>query len=600
MGRSRTIYWVAIAGLILCSFGWNCLSSQFDPFRETGPVASTSRPFVLFFSLIIIGCLSYLVTIWRAVAHPGEFRVKEILGIALLCRVLLLPSLPIQEIDLYRYLWDGYVVNQGINPYRYSPDEIKQAISQKVLPTQAASEQTPDLPPFPGSPGDQPAEDFQTENYATVINNNPEIEALAQLCINRPEVHRVLDIVHFPELPTVYPPVSQAVFAVSVFTTPKNRSRYVRLIVLKSWLMLFDMATLLGILAILKQLAIPPSWAIVYGWSPLMLKEYANAGHLDTITVAFSVWAIVVLIRAVAALDRRSQNDPKNTNRKPFVALIFSAILFACSIAGKLYPVLLTPVLGLFLLRRLGTRLAFIWMTSAVLCSVLFLSPWIFAESGRPEMTAAQAQQKVAASAGLKAFMTRWQVNDLIFSLLYENLLPASERKSDAPWYVVTPNRWRESLTQTFEEPIPAEPNRRRISFLVARSITLLIWLLIVGSLLRKLWRDPSAKQLVHQIFLALAWFWLLAPTQNPWYWSWALPFLLPSHRRAWLGMSCVLFAYYLRFPLLYFEVDGVVPGTNLSGWELFSDIVVWIEFVPLMLWILFYNKTNEQIETKL
>ncbi|MBL4884832.1 MAG: hypothetical protein JKY95_09895, partial [Planctomycetaceae bacterium] len=71
---SRWYYWFAVAGLIVCSLGWCLISDQFDPLRETGPVASTSRPFALFFALIFLGCVAYLVAVWRAVVQPQEFR----------------------------------------------------------------------------------------------------------------------------------------------------------------------------------------------------------------------------------------------------------------------------------------------------------------------------------------------------------------------------------------------------------------------------------------------------------------------------------------------------------------------------------------------
>ncbi len=587
MFMKHRIYWISIAGLILCSLGWTWLSFSFDSFRETGAIASTSRPFVLFFLLAILGCAAYLLAIWKAVVQPQTFRVKEILGVAILCRVLLVPSIPIQEIDLYRYLWDGYVVNQGISPYRYAPEEIKQAIAVSNLQDQS------DEPPLPGGLA---RDEHQARKSDRDELTNPEIASLVKLCKQQPEVHRILDIVHFSELPTVYPPVSQAVFAISVYITPENTSRYVRLMVLKSWLMLFDIATILGILVLLKQLSIHQSWAILYSWSPLVLKEYANSGHLDTITVAFSVWAVVILIRAVMACDTSSSNG--YLKRSPLYHVLLSAILFACSIAGKLYPIILTPVLLLFLYRRLGIRLAGTWLLASVLASFLFLSAWIFADYGRDQADDHSRQLQSEATAGLQAFMTRWQINDWIFSAVNENLLPDSQRKWGVPWYVITPNSWRESIADSLEKTkgIDSQKNGWPVinSFMVARAITLMLWGLIVVYVLRLLWREPTSQQLVHQIFLVLAWFWLLAPTQNPWYWTWALPFLLPSHRIAWVGMSCVLFAYYVRFPLLYFEANGLVPGTSLSGWALFGDIIVWLEFAPLMLWVLFYKKTNE------
>ncbi|MFM9961618.1 MAG: hypothetical protein ACKV2Q_10370 [Planctomycetaceae bacterium] len=48
--------------------------------------------------------------------------------------------------------------------------------------------------------------------------------------------------------------------------------------------------------------------------------------------------------------------------------------------------------------------------------------------------------------------------------------------------------------------------------------------------------------------FLIIAWYWLLLPTQNPWYLTWCLPFLPFARGRAWFALSVLAFVYYLRF----------------------------------------------------
>jgi len=42
-------------------------------------------------------------------------------------RVLLLFSEPIQEVDAYQYLWDGQAAAAGINPFRFSPQQVLDA-----------------------------------------------------------------------------------------------------------------------------------------------------------------------------------------------------------------------------------------------------------------------------------------------------------------------------------------------------------------------------------------------------------------------------------------------------------------------------------------
>jgi len=98
--------------------------------------------------------------------------------------------------------------------------------------------------------------------------------------------------------------------------------------------------------------------------------------------------------------------------------------------------------------------------------------------------------------------------------------------------------------------------------------------------------------------FLTLAWFWLLAPTQNPWYWLWALPLIPFARNRTWYLMSGVLFLYYIRFWFEYHFTGIPVAGelahrwsfelptwaSNIShyqGVDFFDFVVTWVEYLP-------------------
>jgi len=45
------------------------------------------------------------------------------IGFGLLFRAILLPSDLILENDIYRYMWDGYNLQRGENPFRYAPSD---------------------------------------------------------------------------------------------------------------------------------------------------------------------------------------------------------------------------------------------------------------------------------------------------------------------------------------------------------------------------------------------------------------------------------------------------------------------------------------------
>ena len=52
--------------------------------------------------------------------HGWNFWLLAGIGIAL--RLILLPAFPNLSQDFYRFIWDGQLVSQGINPYLFTPD----------------------------------------------------------------------------------------------------------------------------------------------------------------------------------------------------------------------------------------------------------------------------------------------------------------------------------------------------------------------------------------------------------------------------------------------------------------------------------------------
>ena len=90
----------------------------------------------------------------------------------------------------------------------------------------------------------------------------------------------------------------------------------------------------------------------------------------------------------------------------------------------------------------------------------------------------------------------------------------------------------------------------------------------------------------MESVFLTLAWFWLLLPTQNPWYWIWALPFVPFARNRAWLALGGLTLLYYLRFWLGYHWPNSPVWHTTYSGEVFFDYVVTWLEFAPWLVWL--------------
>jgi hypothetical protein len=187
-------------------------------------------------------------------------------------------------------------------------------------------------------------------------------------------------------------------------------------------------------------------------------------------------------------------------------------------------------------------------------------------------------------SRGLTTFIRRWEMNDFLFRIVVENLMPPGELPGQLqPWFLVVPDAWRARACGLAVQWFDVEP--AEAAFFGARLITGVAFLIIAIALAWRASRGTLEDWLCAG-FLTLAWFWLLAPTQNPWYWTWALPLLPFARSRAWLAVSGLTLAYYLRFWLQYQWPQSPVPGTPYPGELCFDFIVPWLEFGPLLAWL--------------
>lgn len=524
------------------------LSSRFEFYADF-----QQRPMLLVLGLLATAFVLHIVSLRSALLESDLSAItRHVLLGGVLFRAILLPSSPIQEVDIYRYLWDGAVVASGHNPYRLSP--------QQVLELRKDSE------------------------------GSPELMEIAELKEQGPSCREVLARIHFGELITVYPPVSQAVFGLASAFIPANASISQRVITMKVVLIFFDLGTLCLVLLILGRMQQHPAWAILYGWSPLTLKEFANSGHLDSIAVFFTTAAIVSLIVGLAASRSRSQ----------LLCLAGSAILLGLGVGAKLYPVVLVPVLTLWVGRTLGWLSGAGYFAGTLVVAGMTLTPMFVTEpapifeihipletDGAHANASNDGEVSTTARSGLVTFLSRWEINDFIFMVIVENLRPdvddlnAETNVRPPHWFVVLPRASRvaisEKLSNLLQRPVP------EATFLTARAFTLILFMAIVAVLLVGAVRENEAQSWLRVSFLTLAWFWALAPTLNPWYWTWVLPLLPFAGRRVWMMVSLLVLAYYLRFWVVYHFASSTVLDSDYRGEDFFHFVVVPIEH---LLWL--------------
>jgi hypothetical protein len=305
-----------------------------------------------------------------------------------------------------------------------------------------------------------------------------------------------------------------------------------------------------------------------------------------------TTWAAYLTVQVLYAPGRL---------RSPQRTAILGAALLALAVGSKLYPVVLAPLLAGSLLRRHGWRFALAPMLTFGLLSAILLSP--MRPSANPtssEVQAAFDAQQVAVlpdnappappqevsndprdpSQSLRAFLGEWEMNDFLFLIVVENLRPTAEiAPNDRPWFTIVPEKMREQLTVWASAHLPAE--QRQVPFLLARLVTSLCFVMIAGVLAWRGARAETAADWLNAAFLTIAWFWLLLPTQNPWYWTWALPLLPFAGSRAWQAMSGLAFVYYFRFWLTHHFSSTPLLGTNYAGPMFFDYVVTWLEFGP-------------------
>ena len=423
----------------------------------------TERPVILLVSILVIAGAVYLVALRGALnTHITQNYLLWILGVGIVMRVFMIVSMPILEDDYFRYLWDGGVTVSGVNPYSHSPEDV--------------------------------------------IDGNGVPEKLSELS---GKAEGIIENINNPSIRTIYPPIAQAVFALSYLLSPFNLTTW-RII-----LLVFDFITLALLFYTLRERKLPYSYLMIYWWNPLLVKEIFNSGHLDVLVFPFVLAGLVLAYQ----------------NRR-----IRSTLSLVIGVGIKLWPVFLLPLILRPLLSQ-PKRLLLALLLVAIILGGLFAPVHM---SGLDQ------------SSGFIAYGERWENNDSIF----RGLILVSELALDALGY------------ETHHKYALA---RVLVVSLIA------LWIAFITFSARFKNEDLYKKSL-----FIIAFVFLVSPTQFPWYYTWLLPLLAIAPRFSLLLPTMLLPLYYLRY---YLEPIGRI--------DVFTDVVVWVEFVPVWILILIEWRRN-------
>jgi hypothetical protein len=406
-----------------------------------------------------------------------------------------------------------------------------------------------------------------------------------------PALAEILGRVHFGELPTIYPPVSQAVFALAAAVTPDTASVATRMTIMKAWFVGFDLLTMTVVARLLRPCGQPSTAIVIYAWCPLVVKEIANSGHLDSVAVFLTTLSCYIAARA---LFLTASSPASSRGRTPGV--LWAALFLGLATGAKLYPIVLAPILVI----SIGTRcrwadaLAAATVFAATVVVVLYpMLPTGASPAWKPPASVEQAEVTLPPlppdesgasprdpSQSLRAFLSYWEMNDFLFLLVMENLRPlAHVPPNQQAWFSVVPESWRVGLIGQLARTLKIDVEF--VPFALTRLITSAAFFVLALFFAWRAARSSSVEGYLRYAFLTIGWFWLLLPTGNPWYWTWAMPLLPFARSRAWLALSGLVMLYYLRFWLVYHFPDAPVLGTTYSGALFYDFVVTWVEYGP-------------------
>jgi len=195
-----------------------------------------------FMALALGSGVLYFVALY-GLEHARDSRIVlwlVLLG-ALAFRLTIFPYPPSLSTDIHRYRWDGHVQNAGWNPYAVAPSDPRLAALRD--------------PGWPAAAG--------------------------------------WTVMPAPEIPTMYPPLSELVFRATWRVLPGPVG--------------FKLPFLLADLAVAAMLA---GWIrstggrnyqiAIYAWNPLVVVEFASSGHNDALAIAGVVATLLIIRRRPA------------------------------------------------------------------------------------------------------------------------------------------------------------------------------------------------------------------------------------------------------------------------------------------------------------
>jgi hypothetical protein len=171
-------------------------------------------------------------------------KVKSILTQAIIIRLLILFALPLLSDDYYRFIWDGLIQCQGINPFAYLPSEI----------------------------------------------SDPS-----------PYMNGLLENMNSPDYYSIYPPVLQWLwYGVSALV---GENTMAQVMLMRAVIILADIGVIVVGTRILRAMKMWEGNVALYALNPIVIVELTGNLHFEGLMIFFSLLAIYLFIRMKESAD---------------------------------------------------------------------------------------------------------------------------------------------------------------------------------------------------------------------------------------------------------------------------------------------------------
>jgi len=187
-----------------------------------------------FYKILALMAVLFAAYAWIISRKQSDQSLLFWLAFALICRIVLLFSLPQWSDDYFRFIWDGRLVISGISPF-------------EALPSAYA------------------AQGFPIANLDNSLYEK----------LNSPNYH------------SIYPPVAQVIFTIAcaLFPTDVDASA----IAMKAILLALETGSLYLIWQLLKKWGLPAQNILIYALNPLVIIEISGNLHFEGVMIFFAL-----------------------------------------------------------------------------------------------------------------------------------------------------------------------------------------------------------------------------------------------------------------------------------------------------------------------